>query len=250
MAYLSAIGNVANLSATFERALDICSLEIANISSIGFCLTSQIMGPTKKLDAYIAIAIELGPNSFANELNSFSKRTASISERRNRAIHDPWDFTDNEVVRRLEVTARRKLRHKQISVSPQEVIELLEELQAHTMSFVDLHEKSSPRCAHSHKCGAQHLPCNIIVGVTESAPSVVILSHPRLNHSGGNLNLIGRASRRFVRDGLGITHLSLLRQVYSCQINASNASYFTRAESVQVVSRAGSSAGSYPHALK
>jgi hypothetical protein len=56
----------------------------------GLCLTAQIGGSARKLDAYIAIARLRGADKFMGELDALAKATTALSERRNRVVHDPW----------------------------------------------------------------------------------------------------------------------------------------------------------------
>jgi hypothetical protein len=140
-AYLMAVGHTANLWSTLEMIIDRCAVELAKIESpLAFCFTAQIAGSARKLDAYIAIAKERGAASFAGELESFSKRTAGLSERRNRVIHDPWDVV-GPIAKRFEVTARRKLKYGDVPVGPDALPELHNDIHEHTIWLLDLHQK-------------------------------------------------------------------------------------------------------------
>jgi hypothetical protein len=92
--HLATIGLVASSWAGFELAIDMSALAVANISQqVGLCLTAQISGSARKLDAYIAIARQRGADkNFLQELNTLAKETTALAERRNRAVHDPWFF--------------------------------------------------------------------------------------------------------------------------------------------------------------
>lgn len=56
-AHFAAMGRVATKWALLEVVVDGCSIKLAEISGIrGLCLTSQIFGIKRKLDAFISLA--------------------------------------------------------------------------------------------------------------------------------------------------------------------------------------------------
>jgi len=108
----------------------------------GLCLTAQIGGSARKLDAYIAIARLRGADKFIRELDALAKATAALAERRNRVVHDPWFFfADRKLTGRLEVTSRRPLRHEYVKVSKDELIRLLNDIAPHLARFVVLNNQ-------------------------------------------------------------------------------------------------------------
>jgi hypothetical protein len=142
-AHFRSVGVIASLWTGFELMLDISSIEIGRIpDEAGLCLTSQIAGPARKLDAYVALARLRGADAFARELNEFAKDTQGIGERRNRVIHDPWlFFTENGPAIRLETTARRSLRHKFVEMTLAEMTKLIRDINAHVTRFFQLHQR-------------------------------------------------------------------------------------------------------------
>jgi hypothetical protein len=135
--HYAAIGRVAAEWAALETTIDTMSLRIAQIQpKIGVCLTAQISGSARKLDAYIALARLFGVVKLLSKLNEFAKDTQSLAERRNRVVHDPWIGSVNP--HRLEATARRVLRLEFISVPTEQVKKLSQEITHHCVRFEKL----------------------------------------------------------------------------------------------------------------
>jgi hypothetical protein len=145
--HLSAVGAVASLWANFELTIDRNTVELGRLPvRAGHCLTAQIAGSARKMDAYIAIARLRGADKFADPLDKFSKDTASLAERRNRVVHDPWFFSEIDsaaFAQRHEVTARRKLRLGFILVEMEEIARLASDIYRHMEAFAVLHHRIS-----------------------------------------------------------------------------------------------------------
>jgi hypothetical protein len=136
------VGHVAGIWAVFEHSLDSAAISLANIPpDVGFCFTAQVIGPARKLDAYIALARLRGADALAKKLNEFANATTSLAERRNRVVHDPWMIFGKFWPIRFEVTARRILRNKPISVSDTEMDKLIKDLIELQNRFLELHER-------------------------------------------------------------------------------------------------------------
>jgi hypothetical protein len=94
-AHFAAAGRIASLWAEFELQIDAAAIKLARVAiEPGLCPTSQVIGPARKLDAYIALA-ELRINQsklwrkIRESLYEFAKDSAILAERRNRIVHDP-----------------------------------------------------------------------------------------------------------------------------------------------------------------
>jgi hypothetical protein len=130
---------VASTWAAFELSLDLATLHLAGIpQNIGLCITAQVIGPARKIDAYISIARERDAKKFMDDLNTFAKDTTGLGERRNRVVHDPWQLQHGPFTR-LEATARRKLRFEFVEVTSSEIVSLMTSIRAHNTKFLDLH---------------------------------------------------------------------------------------------------------------
>lgn len=136
--HYAAIGQVAAEWAEFEILLDISTLMLAKIKmKLGFCLTAQIAGSARKLDAYIALAQQLGADKKTiKTLNTFAKDTVGLAEQRNRTVHDSWSALGG--AHRFEVTARKVLRTEMIPVSVEELVALAKRIDAHSQHFYNL----------------------------------------------------------------------------------------------------------------
>jgi hypothetical protein len=140
--HMSFVGMVASAWAELEFAIDSCATDVADIPrDISVCFTAQIIGSNRKIDAYIALVRLRGVNRYNADLELFAKDTASLAERRNRVIHDPWMTTGRAHPARLEATARRALRFQFVEVPTAEVIALGDEIIKHTGRFAELHTK-------------------------------------------------------------------------------------------------------------
>lgn len=130
--HFSAIGKVAAAWALMEGAIDEHSLRIGGIySDIGACLTSQIAGPSRKLDALISLLKLRGFTDQIRKLNEIAKDITGLGERRNRVIHDMW-IADEKTggPHRFEISARRALKIEMIPVSTEDVLKVASDILA------------------------------------------------------------------------------------------------------------------------
>ena len=138
--HFAAIGMVASQWAFFEFCIDLNTLQLAMIpEEFGLCITAQVAGSARKLDAYIALARQLGCTTKNSDLEKFSKDTVALGERRNRAIHDPWVVEQDQEPTRIEATARKKLRYMTISSPTSKIVQLAFEIMEHVSKFQELH---------------------------------------------------------------------------------------------------------------
>jgi hypothetical protein len=109
--HYAAIGKVATKWAALEAEIDIRTVLLAGFDAdTGACLTAQIAGPARKLDAYIALARLRGASDDTmKKLGKFLEQTFSIGEKRNRIVHDQWYVFPSGPAIRFEITARKKL---------------------------------------------------------------------------------------------------------------------------------------------
>jgi hypothetical protein len=134
------VGQIAGIWAVLEHLIDSFAITLAKIShNFGYCFTSQVAGPARKLDSHIALARLLGAEEFMKELDAFAKDTIALAERRNRVIHDPWIILDKLSPIRAEVTARRIVRNRIVPVTEIEMDKLTTDLSSHLTRFLDIH---------------------------------------------------------------------------------------------------------------
>lgn len=157
--HLSLIGLVAAAWSQFEADLDTYTIGLGRIPAWpGRCLTAQVIGPARKLDAYIAIARLQGADKFMGELEKFAKATAHLAERRNRIVHDPWLKIGAGTASRLESTARRKLRYELVEVPLDEMEKLVQDIGAHEDALIELHSRIEGHVAMAGKTSAKTSP--------------------------------------------------------------------------------------------
>jgi hypothetical protein len=136
--HYAGIGRVAVEWSEFEFLVDISTLMLAKIKmKAGFCLTAQIAGAARKLDAYIALAQVLGAEKkTVKALNAFAKDTIGLTEQRNRIIHDTWSALGGP--HRFELTARKVLRREYVPVSEDDLVKLTNLIKSHGDRFYEL----------------------------------------------------------------------------------------------------------------
>lgn len=138
------VGRIATQWSLFELHLDLAAIKISRMDAkIAFCFTSQIIGSARKIDAFISAVKFSGASSFSRELDAFSKETAVLAERRNRAIHDPWSLNDDIVAYRLEVSARKDLKIQAVECSTENLKKLLADIDSHITKLNDLEKRIS-----------------------------------------------------------------------------------------------------------
>jgi hypothetical protein len=102
--HYAAIGLVTANWSYFEAFLDMWIQRFAEIwGDVGVCLTSQIAGPARKIDALISLIRLRGVSDPSPEtLDVFSKKVQGLAEQRNRVAHDLWDLSDPKLPARLK----------------------------------------------------------------------------------------------------------------------------------------------------
>jgi hypothetical protein len=141
--HYAAIGRVAAGWAFLEALVDTWSMELAGLSTQpGVCLTSQIAGIARKLDAFISLA-RLRPISDAlvKDLNDFAKLARGLSEKRNRLVHDVWYFDHPNPPEHLEATARKVLRFEYIPQTTEQILEFVRKIDQASDRFHELGDK-------------------------------------------------------------------------------------------------------------
>jgi hypothetical protein len=122
--HYAALGRVAAAWAFLEAWIDTACVRLVDLPpERGVCLTSQIAGIGKKLDAFIALArLWPLPKALVERLDKFAKRAKGIGEKRNRLVHDVWFFNHPEPPERLEATARQRLRFEYIPTKIDDIL--------------------------------------------------------------------------------------------------------------------------------
>jgi hypothetical protein len=128
--HLAAIGLVAARWSQLELIIDLKSILFARVSvETGICFTAQISGVARKFDAFISLAKLKGADeSSCKKLKKFHEKVTAVAERRNRIVHDVWDFDNPLVPNRLEATARKQLRFMKIEHSTGDVLRVAEDI--------------------------------------------------------------------------------------------------------------------------
>lgn len=140
--HYKAIGYVVVAWSFMETLIDATSWELAQVDQQhGACLTSQIAGSSRKLDALLAlIRYRVAPSpALDKKLNRFAKDTMGLAERRNRVIHDPWvSWAKDGKIRRFEISARKNLKVEAEEHTTERVMALALEITNHAETFRSL----------------------------------------------------------------------------------------------------------------
>lgn len=139
--HYAAIGKVTGEWAFVEFFLDYHTAQLLGISDkAAVCLQSQVIGPSRKFDAYVAAVRWRGVTKLNKDLDQFGKDIAVLAERRNRVVHDLWMlFPDGPA--RYELTAKRTIRQKLVPTPTGEVLRLASEITDHRLRLRSLHEQ-------------------------------------------------------------------------------------------------------------
>lgn len=108
----AAVGKVASNWSVFEHFVHSSLWVLAKVDDdAGACLTSQIAGPGRALDAFAALVrVRGGDDPLIKLINQFAAKTRTLGEKRNRAVHDSWNWNkDTGKSYRLQITAQKTL---------------------------------------------------------------------------------------------------------------------------------------------
>jgi hypothetical protein len=121
-AYYAALGEIAASWASLEFTLNHIIWDLMGVEQrIGACVTSQMIGPTPRMKALVALVTERGgKEELIKAINSFSGTIEGLGRQRNRFLHDLW--TENTLTGgtfRVEITADRSVTYE---LKPDELI--------------------------------------------------------------------------------------------------------------------------------
>jgi len=133
--FYAAIGKVIVQWAHLESSVNDGIEELAFIDTLSaVCVTSQIAGITRKLDAYMSLAgLRGASDGTIKKLNKFYEKARGLAEQRNRVAHDPWHppfYEHEEHPKRFEQTAHRKLRIEFVTTQLSDLERLRANIQA------------------------------------------------------------------------------------------------------------------------
>jgi hypothetical protein len=129
--HYAAIGRVAEAWAVFELSIDDACWGLAGLSpTVGVCLTAQVAGHARKLDAFTALVrLRGGGDPLIKAINKFAERARSLAEQRNRVVHDPWiPLGVLDTPHRIEASARRVAILKLIPMLTDEVLKVADQI--------------------------------------------------------------------------------------------------------------------------
>jgi hypothetical protein len=143
--HFAAMGRVATNWAYLEALVDLRSMKLAGMHvSPGLCFTTQIFGINRKLDAFISLArLQKIPDSLVTKLNDFAREARCYGGRRDRVMHDTWEFVHPEPPERMEIMAQKRLIVRPVATPTEELIKLANAIRDLSDLFNDLAEQVS-----------------------------------------------------------------------------------------------------------
>ena len=130
--HYAAIGKVAVTWTTYERLVESSLWILSDVSDdSGLCLTSQIPNMARRFDALISLAIYRKINDeLIKKLKKLSEHSQSLGIRRNRVIHDGWNWNiTTQTALRLEMSAQKNgLAHGFVAMHEEEVLKLVKDI--------------------------------------------------------------------------------------------------------------------------
>lgn len=108
--HLFKVGHIAALWAKFEYELNLMIWHLGNVDiEVGACLTAQVLSPSNRMNALIALVRLRGGNQdLLSAFNKFYADADALARRRNRVVHDPWILAQGQM-HRFEVSAYKTL---------------------------------------------------------------------------------------------------------------------------------------------
>ena len=133
--HYAAVGKVASAWALFEGLVDVSIWQVAGLNpQNGACITAQITGSARKLDALISLVRHHHGDAAVAKLNKIAQTSQGLAEQRNRIVHDPW-IQEGGSPARLETTARKRVVVATIAVSTTEVNRAVDDISTHIDAF-------------------------------------------------------------------------------------------------------------------
>lgn len=142
--HMEALGYVAGMWASLEFVVNSRIWELANVAEdAGACMTAFIPSIGTRMRVYAALAhLRNIPAELYGEINSFSAKAEGLSRERNRVVHDPYAMhSDEPDVRRIRITADRKLDFTLKAVTVAEMNKLYDKIANASDTFVAIHDR-------------------------------------------------------------------------------------------------------------
>jgi hypothetical protein len=156
--HFAAIGRVATSWALLEVLIDqrIATLTSATSESIA-CITAQLIGPARRMDALIALArLREFPEALIAELKAISGRIQQLGENRNRVVHDPiFQARKTGDIYKATITAKGKLVYGAFRTSLDEMQRTEKAIKLMVNEFYELSERLGAALHEINKRGPQ-----------------------------------------------------------------------------------------------
>jgi hypothetical protein len=142
--HYTVIGLVASLWGILESSIDGSIAQFAFTEERAMaCVTAQLIGPAKRMDALIALVRYRGGGpQLISELKSFQGSIQQLGEDRNRIVHDPVvrGKTTGKVYKSL-ITAKGELKYDFSPVSIDKMKKTGEDIRGAIGRFIDLRSR-------------------------------------------------------------------------------------------------------------
>jgi hypothetical protein len=139
--HYAAIGKVAANWAALEALVNSSLWQLSKADDeAAACLTAQMIGITRSLDALLALVrLRGGTETMISKINRFQNDTFEYMKKRNRIIHDPWSVNPSTLkISRLEISAQKRLILGFQPMDKNEILEFVEKIARHTDRFEEI----------------------------------------------------------------------------------------------------------------
>lgn len=138
--FAAMIGKIAVAWSGTELSINYAIWAVAGIpEALGACITAQIYTFDGRMKTLLALLKLRGASAQLVKLvNKFAEDARGLQETRNRIVHDSWGWDAHGEIRRLEITAPRKLKFETIPVQLSELEADFEKIKAFSARSIDV----------------------------------------------------------------------------------------------------------------
>ena len=141
------LGKIVSLWSGLELLIDSATWQLANMpEKTGACITANILSIHIKLDCLIALCHHRNAaQKTLDDLTKFKSRLYGTSEKRNRAVHDPWSIDTNPdgslALSQITITAKGKPQFNDHIVPIEELEATYEEIAVRIDEFIKIKDR-------------------------------------------------------------------------------------------------------------
>lgn len=142
--HYTVIGRVASTWAHLEALIDGSISDLASCGEAQMaCVTAQLIGPAKRMDALLALFVFRGGSELLRKkIKAFQGRLQQLGEDRNRIVHDPiFIKIETGEAHKVLITAKGQLKYEFVALSIEEMKRTAERLKETGREFSALQKE-------------------------------------------------------------------------------------------------------------